>query len=109
MIFLLITGIVYYIDHKLYIKDLRGGIIEYKSGELHITPNLKARRYSFGVLIIGVISFFIFISVVIWFYLGGIEAIITILILWIILTPVIIFSGWVISVASKKENKEHQM
>jgi len=68
MIFLLITSIIYYIEHKLYIKDLRGSIIEYKSGELHITPSLKARRYLLVVLIIGAISFFIFISVFTWFF-----------------------------------------
>jgi len=41
-------------------------------------------------------------------FLGGIEAIFTILILWIILTPFIIVFGKFFSIFSKKENNEQQ-
>ena len=77
--------VIYYVENKLYKKDLSMSITQYVSGQVEITESVKGLRFALIPILIIFLSIMIFASISILIIIGGLIAFFALIIIWIII------------------------
>ncbi|MCK4369472.1 MAG: hypothetical protein KAV01_01615 [Candidatus Lokiarchaeota archaeon] len=84
-VFSVIGLLIYCTEYKSYKKDMRKTTTEDIFGGIQITESVKGGKNSIVILILFIIGFWIYVSMVLIIVLGGIIAIWVVIIIWIII------------------------
>jgi len=84
-VFVIIGLVIYYIENKIYQKDLSMSTTQYISGQIEITESVKGLRFALIPILIIFLSFMIFASIVMVIIIGSLNVILVLVIIWIII------------------------
>ena len=77
--------VIYYVENKLYKKDLSMSTTQYVSGQVEITESVKGLRFALIPILIIFLSIMIFASIGMLITVGGLNVYLALLIIWIII------------------------
>jgi len=77
--------VIYYVENRLYKKDLSMSTTQYISGQIEITESVKGLRFALIPILIIFLSIMIFASIGMLITIGGLNAFLALIIIWIII------------------------